>query len=165
MFLCTGNSCRSQMAEGFSRHLKSGGIEAHSAGVNPKEVDPRAVKVMAEVGIDISAQKSRSIDEVKHLEFDYVITLCDNAQKTCPTFPAKTRVMHVGFEDPPRLAVNAKDEEEAMGHYRMVRDEIRSFVDRLSAVLLQEGSGSAGNQQELFESGIKSVLKDMPKTF
>ncbi len=152
------------MAEGFSRHLKSGGIEAHSAGVNPKGVDPRAVKAMAEVGIDISAQKSRSIAEVKHLEFDYVITLCDNAQKNCPTFPAKTQVMHVGFEDPPRLAANAKDEEEAMGHYRRIRDEIRGFVDRLPAVLLEAGSGSAGDQQQLFEGGIKSFLNNMPTT-
>ena len=163
LFLCTGNSCRSQMAEGFSRHLKSGEIETHSAGVNPKGVDPRAVKAMAEVGIDISAQKSRSIDEVKHLEFDYVITLCDNAQKTCPTFPAKTRVVHVGFEDPPRLAANAKDEEEAMGHYRRIRDEIKTFVDGLPEALLGEESGSAANQQQLFESGIKSFLNQMPK--
>jgi len=135
LFLCTGNSCRSQMAEGFSRHLKSGEIEAHSAGVNPKGVDPRAVKAMAEVGIDISAQKSRSIDEVKHLEFDYVITLCDNAQKTCPTFPAKTSVMHVGFEDPPRLAAAVRDGEETLTHYRRVRDEIRKFIEGLPEVL------------------------------
>ncbi len=123
------------MAEGFSRHLKSGEIEAHSAGVNPKGVDPRAVKAMAEVGIDISAQKSRSIDEVKHLEFDYVITLCDNAQKTCPTFPAKTSVMHVGFEDPPRLAAAVRDGEETLTHYRRVRDEIRKFIEGLPEVL------------------------------
>jgi len=135
LFLCTGNSCRSQMAEGFSRHLKSGEIEAHSAGVNPKGVDPRAVKAMAEEGIDISAQKSRSIDEVKHLEFDYVITLCDNAQKTCPTFPAKTSVMHVGFEDPPRLAAAVRDGEETLTHYRRVRDEIRKFIEGLPEVL------------------------------
>jgi len=123
------------MAEGFSRHLKSGEIEAHSAGVNPKGVDPRAVKAMAEEGIDISAQKSRSIDEVKHLEFDYVITLCDNAQKTCPTFPAKTSVMHVGFEDPPRLAAAVRDGEETLTHYRRVRDEIRKFIEGLPEVL------------------------------
>jgi arsenate reductase len=151
------------MAEGFSRHLKSGGIEAHSAGVNPKGVDPRAVKAMAEVGIDISAQKSRSIDEVKQLEFDYVITLCDNAQKTCPTFPAKTRVIHVGFEDPPELAAKAKDEEEAMGHYRRIRDEIRTFVDSLPQALLEKGSGIDASQQQIFESGIKSFLSQMPE--
>ena len=163
LFLCTGNSCRSQMAEGFSRYLKSGEFGAHSAGINPKGIDPRAIKAMAEVGIDISAQQSRSIDDIKELEFDYVITLCDNAQKTCPTFPAKTRVMHVGFEDPPRLAANAKDEEEAMGYYRRIRDEIKIFVDGLPEALLGEESGIVGNQQQLFESGIKSFLNQMPK--
>ena len=135
LFLCTGNSCRSQMAEGFTRYLKSGGIEAHSAGVNPKGVDLRAIKAMAEVGIDISTQKSRSIDEVKHLEFDYVITLCDNAQETCPIFPAKTRVIHVPFEDTPRLAAAVRDGEETLTHYRRVRDEIRKFIESLPAVL------------------------------
>ena len=163
LFLCTGNSCRSQMAEGFSRYLKSGEIEAHSAGINPKGIDPRAIKAMAEVGIDISTQKSRSIEEVKHLEFDYVITLCDNAQKTCPTFPAKTRVMHVGFEDPPGLAANAKDEEEAMAHYRRIRDEIKAFVDTLPQALLEEESRGVASQQQLFESGIKSSLSQMPE--
>ncbi len=149
------------MAEGWTRHFKSDKIEAHSAGVNPKGVDPRAIKAMAEVGIDISSQNSRSIDEVKHLEFDYVITLCDNAQKTCPTFPAKTRVMHVGFEDPPRLAANAKDEKEAMGHYRRIRDEIIAFVDRLPEALLEEESGRDLSQHQLFEGGIKSFLSQM----
>ena len=151
------------MAEGFSRHLKSGEIEAHSAGLNPKGIDSRAIKAMAEVGIDISTQKSRSIDEVKHLEFDYVITLCDNAQKTCPIFLAKTRVIHVGFEDPPRLAANAKDEEEAMGHYRKIRDEIKAFVDRLPQALLEEESGRDACQQQVFESGIRSFLSQMPE--
>jgi arsenate reductase len=151
------------MAEGFSRHLRSGEIKAYSAGINPKGIDPRAVKVMAELGINIASQKSRSIAEVKHLEFDYVITLCDNAQKTCPTFPAKTRVMHVGFEDPPRLAANARDEEEAMVHYRRIRDEIKAFVEQLPEALFEEGSGSTGNQQQLFESGIKSFLSQMPE--
>jgi arsenate reductase len=151
------------MAEGWTRHLKGNFVEAHSAGVNPKGVDPKAVKAMAETGIDISKQGSKSLDDVRHLEFDYVITLCDNAQKTCPTFPAKTRVMHVGFEDPPRLAANAKDEEEAMGHYRRIRDEIKAFVNGLPERLLDEESGSAANQQTLFESGIKSFLNQMPK--
>ena len=163
LFLCTGNSCRSQMAEGFSRHLKSGEIEAHSAGVAPKGGDRRAVRAMIEVGIDISKQGSKSLDEVRHIEFDYVLTLCDNAKKTCPTFPAKTRVIHVGFEDPPRLAANATDEEEAMGHYRRVRDEIKAFVEQLPETLLGEVSASADNQQQSFESGIKSFLSKMPE--
>jgi len=163
LFVCTGNSCRSQMAEGFTRHLKADQIEAHSAGVAPKGVDSRAIKAMAEVSIDISKQGSKSLDEMRHIEFDYVITLCDNAQKTCPTFPAKTRVMHVGFEDPPGLAANAKDEQEAMGHYRRIRDQIKAFVDKLSQAFLEEESGSDAGQQQLFESGIKSFLSQMPE--
>ncbi|UCE83101.1 MAG: arsenate reductase ArsC [Deltaproteobacteria bacterium] len=163
LFLCTGNSCRSQMAEGWTRHLKRNLVEAHSAGVNPKGVDPRAVKAMAETGVDISKQGSKSLDEIRHIEFDYVITLCDNAHKTCPIFPAKTRVMHVGFEDPPRLAEKAKDEEEAMAHYRRIRDEIRVFVDGLPERLFSEESGISANQQLLFESGIESFLNQMPK--
>jgi arsenate reductase len=162
LFLCTGNSCRSQMAEGFSRHLKEDLIEAHSAGVAPKGVDPGAVRAMAEVGIDISKQGSKSLDEVGHIEFDYVITLCDNAQKTCPMFPAKTRVMHVGFEDPPRLAANAKDEEEAMGHYRRIRDQIKAFVEQLPAALTREDEEGASAQQQAFETSIKSFLNQMP---
>lgn len=118
---------------------------------------------MAEIGIDVSKQGSKSLDEVRHIEFDYVITLCDNAQKTCPTFPAKTRVMHVGFEDPPRLAANAKDEDEAMGHYRKISDEIKAFVDKLPQALLEKESGSDAGQQQLFESGIKSFLSQMPE--
>ena len=136
LFLCTGNSCRSQIAEGFTRRLKKGEIEARSAGLEPKGIDPRAIKTMAEVGIDISSQSSTSIDEIKYIEFDYVITLCDNAQKTCPSFPAKTSIIHEGFEDPPRLAENARDEEEAMQHYRRVRDQIKTFVEQLPDTLL-----------------------------
>jgi arsenate reductase len=151
------------MAEGWTRHLKGNLVEPHSAGVNPKGVDPRAVKAMAETGIDISKQGSKSLDQVRHIEFDYVITLCDNAQKSCPTFPARTRVIDVGFEDPPKLAANAKDEAEAMGHYRRIRDEIKTFVDGLPEALLGKESGSAANQQHSFESGIKSFLHQLPK--
>lgn len=131
LFLCTGNSCRSQMAEAWTNHLKREVLEAHSAGVTPKGVDPRAVKAMAEAGVDISGQKSKDVDALGNLEFDYVITLCDNARESCPYFPAKTKLIHKGFEDPPKLAENAKTEEEAMAHYRRVRDEIRTFVQGL----------------------------------
>ena len=153
LFLCTGNSCRSQMAEGFSRHLKADQIESHSAGVDPKGIDPRAIKAMAEVGIDTSTHRSGSTDEVKHLEFEYVITLCDNAQKTCPTFPARTRVMHVGFEDPPRLAANARNEEEAMDHYRRVRDQIRDFVEGLPGALKEKTGGRNPVKTNNFRQG------------
>jgi arsenate reductase len=131
LFLCTGNSCRSQMAEGWARHLKADIIDAYSAGTQPKDVDPRAVRAMAEAGIDISRQRSKSVAELADLEFDYVITLCDDAQQTCPFFPAKTAVIHHGFDDPPRLAKEALDEEQAMRHYRRVRDEIKAYIESL----------------------------------
>jgi arsenate reductase len=157
LYLCTGNSCRSQMAEAFTRHLKGDRIEALSAGVAPKGIDPRAIKAMSEAGIDISKQGSKSVDQVIHLHFDYVVTLCDNAQKTCPSFPGPTRVIHVGFDDPPQLAAAARDEEEAMLHYRRVRDEIKAFVEKLPESLLDRG----GHQQD-FQAGIQTFLNNLP---
>ena len=138
LFLCTGNSCRSQMAEAWAKHLKGEVIEAYSAGTEPKDVDPRAVRVMAEVGIDISQQHSKSVGQLGDMEFDYVVTLCDDAQRTCPFFPAKTAVVHHGFDDPPRLAASARDEEEAMRHYRRVRDEIKAYIQTLPGSLKDE---------------------------
>jgi len=135
LFLCTGNSCRSQMAEAWTRVLKGDLVEAHSAGVDPHGVDPRAVRAMAEAGVDISGQESKDVDTLEDMEFDYVITLCDNAHQACPVFPAKTRVMHVGFDDPPRLAAGSQTDEEAMVHYRRVRDEIKAFVEQLPNIL------------------------------
>ena len=137
LFLCTGNSCRSQMAEAWARRLQTDRIEPHSAGVDPKGIDPKAIEAMAEAGIDISTQISKSIDDLGNLEFDYVITLCDNAREACPFFPAKTRVVHAGFDDPPRLAEGSQTEEEAMAHYRRVRDEIRTFVEKLPELLAE----------------------------
>jgi arsenate reductase len=124
------------MAEAWARYLKGDRIEPYSAGVEPHAVDPRAIKAMAEVGIDISGQKSKSIDEFGDVAFDYVITLCDHAAQSCPVFPAKTKVIHVGFEDPPKFAADAGDEEEAMGHYRRIRDDIKRFVKQLPEALL-----------------------------
>lgn len=138
LYLCTGNSCRSQMAEAFTNSIKMDQFDAYSAGVEPKKVDPRAIKAMAEAGIDISKQESKDIDSFGNLEFDYVVTLCDNAKESCPFFPAKTRLMHKGFDDPPKLAEGANDEEGAMEHYRLVRNEIRSFVEKLQDVLNDE---------------------------
>jgi arsenate reductase len=135
LFLCTGNTCRSQMAEAWTRELMGHEFEAYSAGVKPRDIDPRAVKAMSEVGIDISAQVSKEIETFGDLDFDYVVTLCDNARESCPYFPAKTRVMHRGFDDPPRLAADAENEEEAMAHYRRVRDEIKVFVENLPEAL------------------------------
>jgi arsenate reductase len=131
LFLCTGNSCRSQMAEGWARHLKSDGIEPYSAGIETHGLNPNAVKVMAEAGVDISGHRSKQLDEVRDIPFDYVVTVCDNAHESCPLFPGRTKVIHVGFDDPPRLAKEAKDEQEALSHYRRVRDEIRRYVESL----------------------------------
>lgn len=135
LYLCTGNSCRSQMAEGWTRILKGELVEAYSAGVDPRGVDPRAIKAMAEAGVDISGQESKDVDTLEDMEFDYVITLCDNAHQACPVFPARTRVMHVGFDDPPRIAAGSQTDEEAMVHYRRVRDEIKAFVEQLPNIL------------------------------
>jgi arsenate reductase len=128
LFLCTGNSCRSQMAEGWAKYLKADELEAFSAGTDPKELDPRAVKAMAEAGVDIASHRSKHVNELLHLVFDAVITVCDSAAEACPVFPGRTRVLHRSFEDPPRLAGDAKTEEEAMSHYRQVCEELREFV-------------------------------------
>jgi arsenate reductase len=128
LFLCTGNSCRSQMAEGWARHLLSERIEVASAGMITHGVDSRAIKVMAEAGVDISGQVSKSTDELPDKDFDVVITLCDSANESCPFFPGQVVRVHQGFDDPPSLARNAPDEEGALQIYRRVRDEIRDFV-------------------------------------
>ncbi|MEI6501966.1 MAG: arsenate reductase ArsC [Armatimonadota bacterium] len=131
LFLCTGNSCRSQMAEGFARALKGDTIKAYSAGIETHGLNPRAVLVMAEAGVDISGRHSKLVDELANIRFDCVVTLCDNARESCPLFSGRAKIVHVGFEDPPKLAQDAKTEEEVLGHYRRVRDEIRAFVEGL----------------------------------
>lgn len=133
LFLCTGNSCRSQMAEGWTRHLKGEVIAAYSAGLENHGLNPLAIRVMAEAGVDISAQRSKVIGELPVSEFDYVITLCGHAQETCPYFPGKN--LHQGFADPPQLAAKAQNEAEALDQYRRVRDEIRDFVLTLPTAL------------------------------
>ncbi len=134
LFLCTGNSCRSQMAEAWGNHLQSSNFNFYSAGTSPKTIDLRAVKVMSEVGIDISKQISKRPEEIK-VEFDYVITVCDSAHESCPFFPAKTKILHHRFDDPPRLAQNCKNEEEILQEYRRVRDEIKAFVATIQQTL------------------------------
>ena len=135
LFLCTGNSCRSQMAEGWARALRSGAIEPFSAGTNPHGLNPLAVRAMAEAGVDISMHLSRRPQDIG-LSFDVVVTVCDSAHEACPVFPG-ARILHVGFDDPPRLAARAASDDEAMPHYRRVRDEIRAFVERLPEALSQ----------------------------
>ena len=140
LFLCTGNSCRSQMAEGWTRHLKGDRINAFSAGIETHGLNPLAVKVMAEAGVDISMQKSKRTDALEGVVFDYVVTVCGHAHENCPIFTGETRVVHVGFDDPPRLAESAGSEEEALDCYRRVRDAIRVFVETLPEALM-EGEG------------------------
>ena len=135
LFLCTGNSCRSQMAEGWARHLKGDVIEAYSAGIETHGLNPNAVKVMAAAGVDISGHRSKHVDELKDVEFDYVVTVCDNAHESCPLFLGKTKVVHVGFQDPPRMAKEVNTDEEKLDCYRRVRDEIRKFVEKLPEAL------------------------------
>ena len=131
IFLCTGNSCRSQMAEGWARHLKGNIIEPYSAGVIAQRLNTRAVRVMKETGVDISQHFSKDIESLIDISFDHVITVCSHAKQLCPVFPGKTHVTHVSFDDPPSLAKFAKSEEEALSHFRRVRDEIRLFIEKL----------------------------------
>lgn len=133
LFLCTGNACRSQMAEGWAKQFAGDKVVVYSAGVARHEIDPRAVRVMEDAGVDISSQCSKLIDELPEQRYDFVVTLCDHANEECPYFSGGGRRMHRAFDDPPVLAAGAGDEEEALQHYRRVRDEIRSFVEGLLA--------------------------------
>ena len=137
LYLCTGNSCRSQMAEGWTRALKSDRIEVYSAGIETHGLNPNAVKVMAEVGVDISSQKSQHIDDFKDTQIDYVITVCSHAHETCPFFPGDAKVIHVGFDDPPKLSPANASEEQKLDGFRRVRDEIKVFVKTLPEFLTQ----------------------------
>ncbi len=139
LFLCTGNSCRSQMTEGWARHMKGDRIEARSAGIAPRGLEPRAVRVMAEAGVDISAQRSRHVAELADEDFDYAVTACDHAREHRPFLPGPTRVARVSFADPPRLAADARTEQEALAHYRRVRDETGDFGRTLPGA--PEGEG------------------------
>ena len=135
LFLCTGNSCRSQMAEGWARHLKATVIEPWSAGIEKHGMNPHAVKVMAEAGVDISGQRSKTVAELGPVEFDYVVTVCAHANELCPLFPGKARVVHVGFDDPPKLTAGLPDGEPKLAIYRRVRDQIRAFIETLPGAL------------------------------
>ena len=132
LFLCTGNACRSQMAEGWARRLVGDRLEVWSAGIDPHGLDPRTVRVMVEAGVDISGQRSKHVDELRDVGFDYVVTVCDRARDACPVFPGKARALHAGFEDP---AAAQGTEEEVLAVFRRVRDEIRQFIERLPETL------------------------------
>ncbi|MCL4114542.1 UNVERIFIED_CONTAM: hypothetical protein GTU68_057391 [Idotea baltica] len=136
LFLCTGNSCRSQMAEGWARHFHGDAVEAYSAGIEAHGMNPNAMQVMKESGVDISGQSSKLASSLSEVSLDLVVTVCGHADENCPTFLTKAKVVHVGFEDPPKLAKEAANEEAALDCYRRVRDEVRDFVrDRLPELL------------------------------
>ena len=135
LFLCTGNSCRSQMAEGWARHLKADVMEPYSAGIEKHGLNPHAVKVMAEAGVDITGQRSKTVAELGPMEFDYVVTVCGHANQDCPLFPGKAKVVHVGFDDPPKLSAGLPDGEPKLAIYRPVRDQIRAFIETLPGAL------------------------------
>ena len=129
LFLCTGNSCRSQMAEGWGKALRSDDYDFYSAGIEKHGQNPNAIKVMAESCVDISSQESQTTDELE------VITVCGHADEHCPYFPAKTKVVHYGFDDPPKMAREFDDEEQQLNCYRKVRDEIKAFVESIEGYL------------------------------
>ncbi|MBU0946138.1 MAG: arsenate reductase ArsC [Proteobacteria bacterium] len=131
LFLCTGNSCRSQMAEGWARHLHGERIDVWSAGIEVHGLNPMAVRVMQEAGVDISKHWSKHVDELAGQDFDLVITVCGHADENCPLFPGTTKVIHHGFDDPPQLAKDASSEEAKLACYRRVCLEIRDFIKNL----------------------------------
>ena len=131
LFLCTGNSCRSQMAEGWARHLKNDQLEVFSAGLETHGLNPHAVKVMAEVGVDITNQKSQLLSEFEGVNFDYVVTVCSHAHDNCPIFSGKAKVIHVGFEDPPKMAPAGASAAEILDCFRQIRDEIKLYAETL----------------------------------
>ncbi len=135
LFLCTGNSCRSQMAEGWAKSLHGDRYAIYSAGIEAHGLNPNAVQVMQEAGVDITGQKSQRLEDLADVELDLVVTVCGHADENCPILPVKCQKVHVPFDDPPALAHEAANEEEALEHYRRVRDEIRDFVQGLSEVL------------------------------
>ncbi len=139
LFLCTGNSCRSQMAEGWTRTLKSDVITVYSAGTQPQELDPRAVAVMAEAGVDISHHQSKHVNAFKDVDLDAVVTVCGHAHETCPYFPPRCKVVHVGFDDPPKMAKMLAEKgataSEQLDCYRKIRDEIKAYVEDLPGSL------------------------------
>ena len=128
LFICTGNACRSQIAEGWARHLKGDTIEAYSAGICPIGVSPKAIEIMAEADVNISAHISKHIDELSDIDFDYIVTLCDNAAQNCPVFPGKVKLIHKPFTDP---YFASGTEKEVMAVFRKVRDQIKAFIETM----------------------------------
>jgi len=142
LFLCNGNSCRSQMAEGWTKKLNGDIVDVYSAGVETHGLNPHAVEVMAEAGVNISNHRSKLVDEFKDIDLDAVITVCGHAHETCPYFPPRCKVIHVGFDDPPRLAEEIAKQngsnERQLDCYRKVRDEIKAFVEKIPENIFKE---------------------------
>lgn len=128
LFLCTGNSCRSQMAEGFGKKYFGDKYDIYSAGIEKHGMNPRAMKVMAEKGVELILHSSKTLSDLGAVEFDYVFTVCGHASENCPVFLGQAKVIHVGFDDPPKLAIGLSDEEKILDQYRRVRDEIEKFI-------------------------------------
>ena len=140
LFLCTGNACRSQMAEGWARHLLADRVVACSAGTDPHGLNPLAVRAMREAGVDVSGHTSKAVAACEPDTLDLVVTVCGHADENCPAILKRNpriRVVHHGFDDPPKLAADARSDEEALPHYRRVRDEIRAFIETLPALLAE----------------------------
>ena len=131
LFLCTGNSCRSQMAEGWAKTLKSDEFNVYSAGLETHGLNPYAVKVMNEAGVDITNQQSQLLTEFDDVKFDYVVTVCSSAHESCPFFPREATVVHYGFEDPPKMVPADADDETKLDAFREVRDQIKAYVETL----------------------------------
>jgi arsenate reductase len=138
LFLCTGNSCRSQMAEGWLRFLKSQQFDSYSAGIEAQGLNPYAVKVMAEVGVDISQQTSKLLSAIEQ-PTDIVISVCEHADQHCPVLDSHTQKLHVGFDDPPKLALETASEQQALDCYRRVRDDIKVFIESIEQTLSERG--------------------------
>ena len=137
LFLCTGNSCRSQMAESWAHHLKADAFDAYSAGIEKHGLNPNMLQVMKEVNVDTSMLKSKLLSELPE-KFDYVITVCAHADEYCPPLPATTKVKHIPFPDPPKMAKECKTDEEKLNCYRKVRDEIKKMVETLPESLMEK---------------------------
>lgn len=135
LILCTGNSARSQMAEGLLKHITENKYEIDSAGTKPSIVRPEAIEALAEIGIDISNNRSKSVDEFASQEIDYVLTVCDNTKENCPYFPAKTTLIHHSFEDPAEIE---GDEETRLASFRKVRDQIKEYFETNFVKILEQ---------------------------
>ncbi len=135
LFLCTGNSCRSQMAEGWAKFFHGSKYHFYSAGTEKHGLNQRVVVVMKECGVDIMSHYSKTVDDLKDVKFDFVFTVCGHAHENCPVFFGAPNIIHVGFEDPPKLSQNLTKEEEILLHYRRVRDEIKCFMENIEHYL------------------------------